>query len=156
VLSRAVGGRLDAFSAAELQAIADASVPPDRPGHWTHALMDVGATFCKPRAPRCGACPAREWCRSALRGTAEEVGATQSKPRAAREAPATFASTSRWLRGRILDRLRDASQDSWARIDGPLGDHDERAVRSALDDLAREGLAERHPSDPTLARLPTA
>jgi A/G-specific adenine glycosylase len=163
VLNRAVGGRLDAFAAADLQIIADAGVPAGRPGHWTHALMDVGATFCKPRNPRCDACPARSWCRAALEGTARASGGDRSprnRPGAAgrmvREAPPNFESTSRWLRGRILDRLRDAHLDSWARIDWPLGDHDERAVRSALDGLAREGLAERHPSDPALARLPTA
>lgn len=157
VLNRAVGGRLGAFSAGELQAVADASVPSDRPGHWTHALMDVGATFCKPRAPRCVDCPARHWCRAALDGTAqEEVRAIRPTPRGAREAAAPFHSTSRWLRGRILDALRDAPADAWARIDGRFGEHDELAVQAALDGLAREGLAERHRSDPTLARLPAA
>jgi hypothetical protein len=74
----------------------------------------------------------------------------------AREAAVSFTTTSRWLRGRILDRLRDAPADSWARIDGPVGEHDGAAVRVALDGLALEGLAERHPSDAALARLPTA
>jgi len=59
VLNRVVRGRPGAFTEAELQAVADASVPADRPGHWTHALMDVGATFCRPRAPHCEVCPAR-------------------------------------------------------------------------------------------------
>lgn len=162
VLNRAVAGRVDAFTAAELQAVADASVPAGRPGHWTHALMDVGATFCKPRAPRCGACPARSWCRAALDGTARADGAHSSRGRAdpgrrmAREAPAPFASTSRWLRGRILDSLRDAPADAWARLDASVGNHDLVAVETALEALARDGLLERHPSDPRLARLPAA
>ena len=40
--------------------------PPSRPtspGRWTHALMDLGATVCRPRVPRCDECPLRPWCR---------------------------------------------------------------------------------------------
>jgi hypothetical protein len=73
---------------------------------------------------------------------------------AARESEVPFRSTSRWLRGRILDVLRDAPADAWARLDTPLGDHDAPALEVALAGLAREGLAERHPSDPRMARLP--
>jgi A/G-specific adenine glycosylase len=163
VLNRVVGGRLGAFTETALQDVADASVPADRPGHWTHALMDLGATFCKPRAPRCPACPARDWCRAALGGIAALGGSVQapgrgrsSDPRRKTATQAPFVTTSRWLRGRILDRLRDAPSDTWARFDGPLGDHDGVAVERALLRLAAEGLAERHPSDPRLARLPTA
>jgi len=161
VINRAVGGRPGAFSAAQLQAVADASVPPDRPGHWTHALMDVGATFCRPRPPRCEACPARRWCRAAIAGTAEVLApgrgvSRTGRGRAAleRDREAPFRTTSRWLRGRILDALRDAREDAWARLDLPLGEHDAAALEAALAGLAREGLAERHPTDATLARLP--
>ncbi|HEX9549555.1 MAG TPA: hypothetical protein VF971_00530 [Candidatus Limnocylindrales bacterium] len=161
VLNRAVGGRPGEFTEAALQAVADASVPADRPGHWTHALMDVGATFCRPRAPRCGACPARPWCRAAIEGTAEAPAKGHGLRRrgdaaAAREPVAPFRSTSRWLRGRILDALRDAPGDAWASVSPPLGSHDGPALEAALSGLAREGLAERHPSDPWLARLPQA
>lgn len=163
VLSRAVGGGLRAYAAAELQAVADASVPADRPGHWTHALMDVGATFCRPRAPRCAGCPARAWCRAATEGTADEPtagprrAATAAAPSvAARERRVPFPATSRWLRGRLLDALRDSPGDEWLPVGGALGDHDDAAVGLALAGLEREGLAERHPSDPALARLPIA
>jgi len=36
------------------------------PGDWNQAMMELGATVCLPRAPRCDACPAR-WCRSRQR-----------------------------------------------------------------------------------------
>jgi len=46
-------------------------VPADRPGDFAQALMDVGATICTPRTPRCLACPLRTGCRAHAAGTAE-------------------------------------------------------------------------------------
>ncbi len=33
-----------------------------RPGDFNQAMMELGATVCVPRDPRCTACPARKWC----------------------------------------------------------------------------------------------
>ncbi len=45
-----------------LWALAATLVPARRPGDWNQALMELGATVCTPRAPRCGGCPASRWC----------------------------------------------------------------------------------------------
>ena len=45
--------------------LVDALVPPGRAGDWNQALMDLGATVCTARAPRCGACPVAPACGSA-------------------------------------------------------------------------------------------
>jgi A/G-specific adenine glycosylase len=37
-------------------------VPPGRASEWNQALMDLGATICAPRSPRCGDCPVRAAC----------------------------------------------------------------------------------------------
>ena len=47
------------------------------PGDWNQAMMELGATVCLPRAPRCAACPARDWCR------AKGALAEQTRPRKA-------------------------------------------------------------------------
>jgi len=158
VLSRAIGGSLDAFGAAELQRVADASVPLEEPGTWTHALMDIGATFCRPRAPRCAGCPAAPWCRYALVSGPDAVSGDYEGPghRVTRERPAAFETTSRWLRGRLLDLLRDAPGEAWAAIPTSMGGHDGGSMTVALDALVRDGLAERHPTDRRRARLPIA
>lgn len=167
VLSRVLGGDLAAFSPAQVQAIADASVPRDRPGVWTHALMDIGATFCGPRNPRCEPCPARDACRYALSRVGEEnapttadarQGAAVSTPRSrpVADRPVPFETTSRWLRGRLLDLLRDSPGATWARLPPALGSHGDAAIARAVEGLARDGLAERHPEDSGLARLPIA
>lgn len=72
VLGRALTGDAAGLGARELQAAADRSVPPDRAADWTHALMDVGATFCRPVTPQCDGCPVRPWCQK--RGARGEGG----------------------------------------------------------------------------------
>jgi A/G-specific adenine glycosylase len=47
-----------------LWALATALVPARRPGDWNQALMELGATVCTPRVPRCGECPVSRWCRA--------------------------------------------------------------------------------------------
>ncbi len=42
--------------------LAEPLVPSGRPGDFAQALMDLGATVCVPRGPRCGICPWREQC----------------------------------------------------------------------------------------------
>lgn len=41
----------------------------DRPGDWNQALMELGATVCLPRSPRCGECPVACECRAMAEGT---------------------------------------------------------------------------------------
>ena len=64
-----------------------------------------------------------------------------------------FALTTRWLRGRIVDRLRDVDGAAFATIEAPIGAHDAAAIRTALVALARDGVVEPHPTDPDQARL---
>ena len=157
VLGRIVAGDGGVPGSAAMQVLADAAVPPDRPGAWTHALMDLGATVCLPRRPDCGSCPVVAWCRYAAMAAAADRGSYASplpaKPGrrlATREAEIPFVATSRWLRGRIVDRLR-AGGDEWVVIDGPIGTHDAAAVMTALGVLADEGLVELDGFDDTVA-----
>ena len=45
----------------------DALVPPGRAADWNQAAMELGATVCTARTPRCGACPVAAWSASARR-----------------------------------------------------------------------------------------
>ena len=131
---------------ARLQGVADALVPAERPADWTAALMDIGSSLCRPRRPDCDACPLAGECRYfAKRGTAAAAAAPAPapRPRGAREAPAAYESTTRWLRGRIVERLRDLPDGEWTTIEAPLGEHDPAAIEAAVVDLEHEGLLER-------------
>jgi A/G-specific adenine glycosylase len=146
-----------------VQALADALVDPRRPGDWTHGLMDIGARLCRGAAVDCAACPLEPWCRTAAFRREQTPGdppleaptrRRAAPPAAVREAGASYTATDRWLRGRVVDRLRDASGPEWVRLEGPLGDHDTARVAATLAALERDGLLERHPDDPALVRLP--
>ena len=130
-----------------LQRAADGMVDPHRPADWTHALMDVGATLCRPRDPRCAECPLRAVCRSADRWATLAGGSQAEESRSARTGvranPAPFPTTRRWLRGRIVGRLREAPKRRWVTVDEPIGVHSRAHVREALGQLAIDGLIER-------------
>jgi len=147
LLSR-VAGLEPPIALSAMQALADAAVPPSRAADWTAALMDVGARHCRPR-PECDGCPIRGWC------AVGRSGAQSSAPRGARprQRATSFEATSRWLRGRIVERLRDADRDGWRRLEAPIGRHDEAAVVAALAALERDGLVDLDPHDPAVARL---
>jgi A/G-specific adenine glycosylase len=125
---------------ARLQALADGLVSVERPADWTAALMDIGASACRPRRPDCAVCPLAGECRYFSK---RDTAASQRRPRMTREAPAAYESTTRWLRGRIIERLRGLLEGEWTSIEAPLGAHEEAAIEAALVDLAREGLLER-------------
>jgi A/G-specific adenine glycosylase len=56
---------------AELKRLAGALVRDDRPGDWAQALMDLGATVCRPKAPLCDRCPVSEFCAGLAGGEPE-------------------------------------------------------------------------------------
>lgn len=48
-------------------------VPKDRPGAFSNAMMELGATVCTPKNPACLICPVRESCRGLAKGIAQEL-----------------------------------------------------------------------------------
>jgi A/G-specific adenine glycosylase len=51
-----------------------------RPGDFTQALMDLGATICTPRRPVCPLCPLRDFCQAAARLSPEDWPRKAAKP----------------------------------------------------------------------------
>jgi A/G-specific adenine glycosylase len=64
----------------ELARLAGRLVAEDRPGDWAQALMDLGATVCTPKSPRCLICPLIKDC------AAYDAGAPETFPRKAAKA----------------------------------------------------------------------
>jgi len=84
VLARFHALRVDPKSAAgsrRIRAAADAMLVRSAPGDSNQALMELGATLCSPRSPRCEACPLRTGC----------LGRRAGRPESFPKAPGTSA-----------------------------------------------------------------
>lgn len=69
------------------------------PGDWNQAVMELGATVCTPRRPRCGGCPVAGHCRAHARG--EEASFPRARTRRA-PVQVTVAAAIVERHGRVL------------------------------------------------------
>lgn len=63
----------------EITARVNAMVPPERPGDFAQAMMDLGATICTPNNPNCMLCPWMEGCAARREGAQEAYPAKPKK-----------------------------------------------------------------------------
>jgi len=126
VLGRAILGR----TATDSEAIAlDSRFGSRRAtARWHHALMDIGATICLAKRPRCEICPVRDIC--------QYEGVDGPSPR--RQSP--FLESDRRVRGAIVRDLASAARD--VTIDALRRRINDARVPRLVRALAREGLVE--------------
>jgi A/G-specific adenine glycosylase len=70
-------------SCPEVERLAAGMTPPDRPGDFVQAIMDLGATVCRPKRPRCAVCPLAMDCAARRSGEPEafpERSARRARP----------------------------------------------------------------------------
>jgi A/G-specific adenine glycosylase len=134
VVARVMHGRADAASPSAVRDHADVSalLPNDESAHrFSAALMELGATICTARAPKCGLCPVGvcRWREAGFPPSLDPPRKTQ-----------TYAGTDRQVRGKLLDVLRDnESPVTRAQLDVVwLTDTDQRD--RALNSLLADGL----------------
>jgi A/G-specific adenine glycosylase len=104
----------------------DALLPPERAADWNQAAMELGATVCTARTPRCDACPVAEWCASA----GDPAVASSSRVRSG--GAERFEDSNRWVRGRVVAAL--------AKGEGLPADIAVERLERALAGLVRDGL----------------
>ncbi len=63
----------------KLQAAAQDLLARDGAGDWNQAMMELGATVCTPKAPRCAECPVEKWCRARQLGIEETLPSARKK-----------------------------------------------------------------------------
>jgi A/G-specific adenine glycosylase len=61
--------------------IAQELLDPENPGDFNQAMMELGATVCKPGIPLCGECPVRAFCAANEAGTERELPVKLKKQR---------------------------------------------------------------------------
>jgi A/G-specific adenine glycosylase len=102
--------------------------PPGGAAEFNQATMELGATVCTARAPRCGVCPLADDC----------DGLLEPAP-ARRVARERFEDSNRWVRGRVVAAL--------AAGEGLPGDIAVERLEPALQGLLRDGLIRRVAGD---------
>lgn len=129
-------------------------VPSGEAHDWNSAMMDLGATICTARAPKCLICPLRADCAAApidaaTIETLRKRWAQAPSPQSALK----FERTTRYARGRIVDRLRELPPgqaisllDLQADLRQQLGERTPTEVQALVTALQRDGLVtvDRH------------
>jgi A/G-specific adenine glycosylase len=155
VLARAFSGT--PMGAAAVQRLADRIVPVG--DAWVHnqSMLDLGATVCTARSPRCTSCPLAADCAwlaasadsAAEGGEGGEGGGGEAPtlPDPARttagtsRAQARFAGSDREGRGRILAALREGASVARSELDAVTRWGDVARSRRVAEALVADGLA---------------
>ena len=114
----------------EIRAHVERMLAALRPGDFAQAMMDLGATICTPRRPRCMLCPLREDCSAIAKGDPELYPVKPPKADKPQRRGAAFVAVtsggSVLLRKRpgkgLLGGMTEVPTTGWtARIDGAIG-----------------------------------
>ena len=123
VLSRWRGRSLEG---AALASAAAEEVPTGQAAAWNQAVMDLGATACRPREPQCDRCPVAAWC---------EDPSVYRPPKP----QGRFEGSHRQARGAVLRVLVKAGPQPVADLEVLSGIEGGRVTR-AIASLRRDGL----------------
>lgn len=144
----------DPAQARRLWDLAERVLPAREPGDWNQALMELGATVCVPRAPRCAECPIRACCAAHAAGAVDRFPPVARRAATVRTRRAVVVARrgARWLlasrRGALLDGLWEppgvevAPDDSEARVRRRLAA--QLARHGVRGTLARSEVRVRH------------
>jgi len=137
-LSRAVAGQR--LGPRVAQQLADEQVPAGEGWAWNQAVLDLGATVCTKRVPRCDVCPLRDACAWARNGFPYPDPAEGSAGSTGRQS--RFDGSDRQGRGRIVQALRTGPVEIGRLPDVAGWSDDPERARRVADGLVIEGLAE--------------
>jgi len=136
VLARVFNLADDVKSAAgekKLWALAESILPSGRAGEHNQAMMDLGATICRPQTPLCDSCPLMTLCKARRLGLQNKRPVTRRKP-----ATPHYDVTAAIIRhhGRVLIAQRPAHKMLGGLWEFPGGKHE--GGESLPDCLKRE------------------
>lgn len=85
--------------------IAAEQVIPKQPYDWNQGLMDFGSIICLTSRPKCEICPLQKYCKAYPGILHENMKALKHENKKKKTMP--FKQTDRYVRGRIVDLLRE-------------------------------------------------
>ncbi|HWS52149.1 MAG TPA: A/G-specific adenine glycosylase [Microbacterium sp.] len=137
VLARAIEGRAQPGAASRRDLALMESLLPSSAADsavFNAAAMELGATVCTARAPKCARCPLRADCAWLAAGMPETDGSRRRQP--------AYEGSDRQARGAVLRMLRDAGGRPVAVADVIPDWPDQLQRDRAMDSLIADGLAE--------------
>ncbi len=116
---------------AEIKKTAGELVPVTRNGDYAQALMDLGATICTPKSPKCMLCPIAELCAAHNAGQSERYPVKAPK----KDKPTRFGTAYLAVKpdGSVLLRQRPDQGLLGAMMEVPSSDWIERSERQEND-----------------------
>jgi A/G-specific adenine glycosylase len=134
----------------QLDAIAGRLVPAGAGHAFNSAMMDLGASVCTARVPKCLICPLQQVCAAApLSAPDLAAAAARYAAPAGERKRVPFEQTDRFVRGRIVDRLRALPPGRrisllalHADLLPVLTRHDIPALEKVVEGLARDRIVE--------------
>lgn len=137
VLARAVAGRSQPGPPSRRDLASMAALLPDDAAEAAivnAATMELGATVCTARSPRCDACPIAHACAWRAAGYPDTGDARRRQAR--------YEGSDRQARGAVLRRLREAPEHALPIDEVAAGWPDPRQRDRAIDSLVADGLVE--------------
>lgn len=119
----------------ELWEVARTLLPTQRPGDFNQALMELGATVCTPRAPRCEACPLQSQCWAREQQLVQELPELPARPKAT---PVQMVALVARRGERVLVEKLGSDAPRWAgmwlfpQLETGAGETSEQAAKRAL------------------------
>lgn len=117
------------FDKKQLAQLARELVPGDS-WSWNHALMDLGATICTSRAPKCDICPLKDICGAYPCEGEEITKVKQSK----------FKDSDRFYRGRLVSFLREHNVLRRNKVGQKISLPDAKRVKKIIATLLKDQL----------------
>ncbi|MGQ3112852.1 MAG: A/G-specific adenine glycosylase [Brevundimonas sp.] len=99
----------------ELKRLAAMFVTDNRPGDWAQALMDLGATVCRPKSPLCNHCPVAFACEGL------KTGAPERYPLKTKKAERPHRRGVAWVLRDNYDRVALVRRPDMGLLGGMLG-----------------------------------
>ena len=118
--------------------LADTLVSPDDPGAFNQALMELGATVCTPRSPRCDACPVASMCQARAEGRQASLPVVSAKA----ASPTVAQRALVLVRGSAFVLMRRSARGIFAGLwEPPRFEATARAETAALRQLGVRGAS---------------
>jgi A/G-specific adenine glycosylase len=119
-------------TASALRERAAALIPADRPGDFNQALIELGATVCRARAPRCAECPFAVRCLARARGTIAARPGRARRPAVPEFELGVAAISSPGGRALLVRRAEDGMLGGMWEFPGRVAASGEPAVEAAV------------------------